>query len=243
MAEGKKSKDASKKKAHKEKSKGGRTKKGKKEIKAKDTQLKEQKIQAVARKKISLSMYVCGHPNIIEMFMQKNIELNVDVDDYQVNFNVYPGNNSDGTLSSGDADFYLCVYDVQDSESVEYLQKNILPTIKALNKVMAVAGLGLEYRGSEGAKQTSVDTASLLTKQFGCKGTELVSCDSKQMAVGAFSLYAAANPTEFAELAKGEEGTTEEDGGKKKKKEKKEKTKKEKPAKEKKSKKEKKTKQ
>lgn len=47
------------------------------------------------------------------------------VDKCQVEFDVSPGNNSGGTLRSGDADFYLCVYDVRDSESVDYLKKNI----------------------------------------------------------------------------------------------------------------------
>nr|CDS23096.1 expressed conserved protein [Echinococcus granulosus] len=233
-----KNKEASKEKAPKEKSKGDKSKKDKKGKNKGESQLEEKRKQPVARKATNLSMNVCGHPNAIEMFKQKaslmsENELDVAVDEYQVNFNVNPGNDSDGTLYSGDADFYLCVYDVRDPKTVQFLQKNILPNVRALNKVMAVAGLGLEYRSRGGQDGVSIDTAGLLTRQFRCKGTELIYCDGKQLAAGAFSLYAAANPTMFTKpTEKAEE--VKEDDGKKTKKEKKGKAKKEKPKKEKK---------
>ncbi|CDS43132.1 expressed conserved protein [Echinococcus multilocularis] len=228
-----KNKEASKKKAPKEKSKGDKSKKDKKGKNKGESQSEEKRKQPVARKATNLSMNVYGHPNAIEMFKQKENELDVAVDEYQVNLNVNPGNDSDGTLYSGDADFCLCVYDVRDPKTVQFLQKNILPNVRALNKVMAVAGLGLEYRSRGDQEGVSIDTASLLTRQFRCKGTELIYCDGKQLAAGAFSLYAAANPTMFTKPIEGAEEVKEDDG-KKTKKEKKGKAKKEKPKKEKK---------
>lgn len=49
--------------------------------------------------------------------------------------------------------------------------------VKSLKKPMGVAGLGLEYRTCEARELAEVGTAAALANQYGCKGTELISCD------------------------------------------------------------------
>lgn len=50
--------------------------------------------------------------------------------------------------------------------------------VNGLKRPIGVAGLGLEYRTRGGKELADVGTAAALAKQYGCKGTELVSCDA-----------------------------------------------------------------
>ncbi|CDS43133.1 expressed conserved protein [Echinococcus multilocularis] len=65
---------------------------------------------------------------------------------------------------------------------------------------MAIAGLGLECRSGGRCGDTGIGTAAQLARFYGCRGTELISCDGQQMAAGIFSLYAAACPERFNEV-------------------------------------------
>lgn len=116
--------------------------------------------------------------------------MNAIVNEYQVSIDADAGNNSDGQVTNRDASLFLCVYDVRNRATVDYLKSKvictllilpiafqILPEVKNMNKKMAVAGLGLEYR--TGGSQDLVDraTASSLAKQYECPGMELVCCE------------------------------------------------------------------
>ncbi|KAL5962948.1 hypothetical protein TSMEX_009315 [Taenia solium] len=149
---------------------------------------------------IRLYLAVCGDPQAIDLFMKKNGDLNAKVDKYRVILDADPGNNSDGKVILRDADFFLCVYDVCDRKTVEFLKDKVIPEVKALNKKMAVAGLGLECRGSGGKSETVIGTTAQLASLYGCKGTELICCDGHQMAAGTFSLYTATCPEKFKEI-------------------------------------------
>ncbi|KAL5108730.1 hypothetical protein TcWFU_003441 [Taenia crassiceps] len=149
---------------------------------------------------IRLYLAVCGDPQAIDLFMKKNGELNARVDKYRVILDADPGNDSDGKVILSEADFFLCVYDVCDCKTVEFLKSKVIPEVRALNKKMAIAGLGLECRGSGRKNETVIGTTAQLAKLYGCKGTELICCDGHQMAAGTFSLYTATCPEKFKEI-------------------------------------------
>ncbi|KAL5962950.1 hypothetical protein TSMEX_009317 [Taenia solium] len=227
-----------KEKKEKKSKKAKKDKKDKKNKKEKNS-TKDKKIN---RESHRLDVLVCGHPRVVDMYMQKSSSLSTTVDNYQVNVDADSGINANGQVTDREADLFLCVYDVRSGASVDFLRTKVLPEVKNLNKKMAIAGLGLEYR--TGGSQELVDrgTAFSLAKQYGCQGTELIYCESDQLAAGTFVLYAASHPEKFGIAEEG--AATEEEGGKKKKKKdkKSKKDKKEKKDKEKKSKKEKKKK-
>ncbi|KAH9284674.1 hypothetical protein ECG_02321 [Echinococcus granulosus] len=160
---------------------------------------------------IRLYVAVCGDPQAVDLFMKKNGDLNVAVDKYQVILDANPGNDSNGKVVIKGADFFLCVYDVCDRRTVGFLKKKVIPEVKAMNKKMAIAGLGLECRGSGGKGETEIGTAAQLASFYGCKGTELICCDGHQMAAGTFSLYTATCPEKFKEIRQLIVDRTEED--------------------------------
>eukprot|EP00108_Taenia_solium_P001488 TsM_001208800 transcript=TsM_001208800 gene=TsM_001208800 len=154
-----------------------------------------------------------------------NSDLNASVDKYQVSIYGEPGNDDSGKVVDNESDFLLCVYDICNRKTVDFLKNKVMREVKSLRKPMGVAGLGLEYRACGGRELVDDGTATALAKQYGCKGTELVSCDGGQLAAGFFSLYACTKPEKFDTNFDGEEV---EEGGEKEKKKSKRKSKKQK---------------
>ncbi|EUB56307.1 hypothetical protein EGR_08852 [Echinococcus granulosus] len=171
-----------------------------------------------SRKTLHLYVTVCGDPQAIELFTRKNSELNTLIDKYQVFINSEPGNDGSGRVIEGEADFFLCVYDICNRKSVDFLKNKVMNVVNGLKRPIGVAGLGLEYRTRGGKELADVGTAAALAKQYGCKGTELVSCDARQMAAGTFALYAATMPEKFNANPDSKEGGEEGEEEKKKKK-------------------------
>ncbi len=97
-------------------------------------------------------------------------------DKYDVDVDVDTGTDAEGNVIDKSADLYTCVYDVRNPETVNFLKTRVLPKVKELNQPMAVVGLGLEYRTGGGQDAVDIRTAQQLGSQYGCRGTEVVSC-------------------------------------------------------------------
>ncbi|CDS43135.1 expressed protein [Echinococcus multilocularis] len=208
-----------KKPKEKKEKKGKKDKKDKKDKKS-DKSKSSSSDKKVTRKTERLEVSICGHPDVVDMYMLKSSDLNAVIDSYQIDIDPDPGTNTEGQVIDKEADLFLCVYDVRNRKTVDFLRSRVLPEVKNLNKKMAIAGLGLEYRMGGREDLADMGTASSLAKQYGCRGAELVYCEGEQLAAGTFSLYAASNPEKYN---KDTEEKTEEEGGKKKGKDKKDK--------------------
>lgn len=94
-----------------------------------------------SRETLHLYVTVCGDPQAIELFTRKvsvvvlsvgsitfllqNSELNTSIDKYQVFINSEPGNDGSGRVIEGEADFFLCVYDICNRKSVDFLKNKV----------------------------------------------------------------------------------------------------------------------
>lgn len=58
------------------------------------------------------------------------MELSTPVDRYHVSIDVEIGTDSRGRIAERDCDMYLCVYDVRDKKTVEFLRNQVISTLQ-----------------------------------------------------------------------------------------------------------------
>ena len=121
-------------------------------------------------------------------------ELTCNTDKYECVVNMARGNEDNGRIYGSNRDFGIGVYDVLSPETVGYLENvslfifysftpfffvKILVNLRDSRGNMAVAGLGVECRGSGSGRDVGVPlgTAARLGRVAGCRSTELVACD------------------------------------------------------------------
>ncbi|KAM7536065.1 hypothetical protein Aperf_G00000104040 [Anoplocephala perfoliata] len=150
-----------------------------------------------SRKSCRIHILVCGDPKVVQLYMRQNSELSTQVDQYHVRIDAEIGTDCEGEIVEGDCDLYLCVYDVRDRKSVDFLRKHVMCQVGELKRKCAIAGLGLETRACGGQGGVDSRTSVQLAKEYNCRGSELVYCDPHQLAAGTFSLYRASYPDRF----------------------------------------------
>lgn len=91
---------------------------------------------------LHLNVTVCGDPQAIDLFTRKvgvcarksvycilaflqNYDLNASVDKYQVSIYGEPGNDDSGKVVDRESDFFLCVYDICNPKSVDFLKNKV----------------------------------------------------------------------------------------------------------------------
>ncbi|VDO09111.1 unnamed protein product [Rodentolepis nana] len=153
----------------------------------------------IIREHRRISVVVCGDTKAVDIYMKQRMDLSTPVDRYQVSIDAEAGADPKGRITERNCDLYLCVYDVRDKKTVEFLRNRVMPQVKYFNKKIAIAGLGLEARLCGGQGEVEIGTSTQLAKEYGCRGSELISCDPHQLAAGTFSLYSASYPEKFME--------------------------------------------
>ncbi|KAM3180546.1 hypothetical protein ACTXT7_016061, partial [Hymenolepis weldensis] len=155
-----------------------------------------QKITKGDTSKYILEVAVCGDPNAIKIYLDKRTGLLVSQDGYKLLIDPVRGNDSDGIIKDMDVDLYLCVYNVRDSDTFKLLRQSILPDVQSMGKIMAIAGLGVEYRVKSDPMHSSVHLIQSLGEQYNCPVSEIITSDpfQTQMAVGTYALYSATLP-------------------------------------------------
>ncbi|KAM7535856.1 hypothetical protein Aperf_G00000103987 [Anoplocephala perfoliata] len=211
--------DKVKKKKDKKDKKERKHKKDKKDKKKKRDKSSKRDGEGKSNKPtVPLGVVVCGHPNSVNLYNDKINEIKkADMEGYQIQINADNGMDDEGKVRNSSDNPCLCVYTVNDPQTVKFLQENVMPNLKD-NKKM-IAGLGLENRSLNDPKLVPPDTAKKLGTQYNCDFVELVSSDPNQLGVGTAVLYKSLDPRKFDEAEKASAGS--DDGGKKKKKKKK----------------------
>nr|CDS28580.1 expressed protein [Hymenolepis microstoma] len=154
----------------------------------------------ITREHRRVHVVVCGDTKAVDIYMRQRMHLSTPVDRYHVSIDAEVGADSKGRIAERNCDMYLCVYDVGDKKTVEFLRNRIMPQVKYFNKKIAIAGLGLEARLCGGQGEVEIGTSTQLAKEYGCRGSELISCDPHQLAAGTFSLYSASYPEKFLDI-------------------------------------------
>ncbi|VDO02216.1 unnamed protein product [Rodentolepis nana] len=141
----------------------------------------------------NINIQVLGSPEAVDLFLCDGDILNCQTMDYSVNIMatapLYP---------SDESDMIICVYDVCNYKTVEYLRNEIFSKYFKL-KNLVIVGVGLEGRSLENLNNVTPKTiCQQLCHQFRCIGTEVVSCGAKSKAMSLLSLYGSLCPEEFS---------------------------------------------
>ncbi|VUZ50143.1 unnamed protein product [Hymenolepis diminuta] len=154
----------------------------------------------IIREHRRVSVVVCGDPKAVDIYRRQRMDLSTPVDRYHVSIDAEIGTDSKGRIGERDCDMYLCVYDVRDKKTIEFLRNQVMPQVKYLNRKVAIAGLGLEARLGKDQGEVEIGTSTQLAKEYSCLGSELISCDPHQLTAGTFSLYSASYPEKFSDI-------------------------------------------
>ncbi|VDK35886.1 unnamed protein product [Dibothriocephalus latus] len=221
------------------KEKKPKEKKEKKEKKGKKSKKDKEKHENKKAVDVTKRIAVCGDENSVRQVMDKSGKLKAVTSTGDVTMNVENGMNGAEVAAGGDYEGVLCVYDIREQKSYNFLKEKVMSAAKSKspNAYLMVAAVGLEYRGSTERPLVPNQDLKSLAGANGAVCTELISYDPNAMADGILSLFIRKNPNSIMQdsnISPDEDETG--DGKKKNKKDKKDKKEK-KPKKEKKSKK------